>query len=52
MEEAKKVKTLLIEMPSIPAKAGEEYFIVAIDWWEKWKQYTFYNEVVVNEKIE
>lgn len=30
-------------MPSIPKKAGEEYFIIALDWWEKWKEYASYD---------
>lgn len=43
MEEAKTVKYLLSKMPAVPKSAGEEYFLVAMDWWKKWQQYTLFN---------
>lgn len=48
MQEAFTVKKYLSEMPSIPKKAGEIYHIAAIDWFNNWKKYTFYNKVLVN----
>lgn len=49
MSEAKKVKQMIMQMPTIPKKAGEEYFIVAMDWWDKWKTYTHYDKVQVEQ---
>ena len=36
------VKKIILETPGIPDKAGEEYHIVAMDWFNKWKAYTGY----------
>eukprot|EP00347_Sterkiella_histriomuscorum_P008234 403345866 len=44
-EQATRVKQMIMKMPSIPKQAGEEYFIVAIDWWKKWKEYTQYDTI-------
>jgi hypothetical protein len=36
-------------MPSVPHRADEEYFIVAMDWWQKWIKYTDYEHLVIDE---
>lgn len=36
-------------MPSIPKKEGEIYHIVALDWYNKWKKYTGYNKVKLDD---
>ena len=47
-EEAGKVKLMMEEMPPLPEKEGEVYHIVAMDWWQNWKAYTGYDQVVVS----
>ena len=47
-DEARIVKKYIREMPPLPKKAGEVYYIVAMDWFEKWKKYTGYDNVKLN----